>query len=86
MGTEAIQQFLENITDQEEPVISRQVTVKGLDEWIVDFHLWTPQDQGPHRRVNDEIHGHADQLCNPNPREIQTSRLRAGFCAAAVVG
>ena len=82
----AIQQFLENIADQEEPVFSRQVTAKGSDKWIVDFRLRSPQDQGLHRRVNDEIHGRADQLCNPNPCEIQTSRSRAGFCAAAVVG
>lgn len=86
MGTEAIQQFLKNIPDQEEAVFSRQVTVKGLDEWIIDLHLRTSQDQGPYRRVNDEIHDPAGQLCNSNPREIQTSRSREGFCAAAVVG
>ena len=77
---------MENIPDQEEPVFSRQVTAKRPDEWIVDFHLRSSQDQGPHRRVNDEIHDPAGQLCNPNLREIQTFRTRAGFCAAAVVG
>ncbi len=85
-GAKAIQQFLENIADQEETVFSRQVAAKGLDEWIVDFHLRPPQDERPYRRVNEEIHGRADQLCTPNPREIQTSRTRAGFCVAAVVG
>ena len=85
-GTKAIQQFLENIADQEEAVFSSQVTVKGYDERIVDFRLRSSKDQGPHRRVNDEIHDRADQLCNPNPCEIQTSRTRAGFYVAAAVG
>lgn len=86
LGKEAVQEFLQNMANQEQTVLSFQVTAKGLDEWIFLFYLKPPENQRPHRCINDEIHDRGDQSCNPNLCETQTSRTHVGCYAVAAVG
>ena len=84
LGTKSIEKFLENVADNEEAILSREMAAKGLDEGIIFGDLGPPQNERPHGGVNDEIHGHADQFDNPSPCEIQrTQKLEGSFVGLA---
>ncbi len=48
LGTEAVQEFLQNVANQEQTVLSFQVTAKSLDEWMFLFYLRSPENQRPY--------------------------------------
>lgn len=70
-GTESIEKFLQNITDQEYPISGFNVPPKSSDGRVIFLDPRTPQDQGPHGRINDEIHGRVGPSCSSTPRETQ---------------
>ena len=63
--SEAVQEFLENIADQEQPVSRLHVPLKSPDMGVMLTNMGPPQDKRPDRGVNDQIHGRDDPSYSP---------------------
>ena len=83
--TDSVQKLLENAPDQENPITRLNVGTKRSDKLAGFVHLGSPEDKGPNRGVNDEVHGPGDLSCNSTLFGILSCPAREGSAVAVYV-
>ena len=84
-GTDSVQKLLEDIPDQENPITRLNVGTKRPDKRIRFVHTGSPEDKGPYRGVNDEVHGPGDLSCDSTLFGILSCPAREGSAVDADV-
>lgn len=80
---QAVQKFLQDSADQEDTIVGFKVGAEGLDQRMSPVRLRPAEDEGPDRRINDEIHDPVGLPCSPSCRGSGRFRRPSGPCVAA---